>query len=84
MLPGPDFVIVTKNTLLHSRHSGFYASLGIGCAILVHVTYCALGIAFIISKSVLWFDIIKYTGACYLIYLGICTLLSKQSNHSIG
>ena len=78
MLPGPDFALITKNTLLYSRRSGFFTTLGIGCAALVHVSYCALGLAVIICNSLLLFNIIKYIGACYLIYLGINCLLAKH------
>lgn len=78
MLPGPDFALVTKNSLLHSRRSGLFTSLGIGSAVLVHITYCALGLAIVISNSLLLFNFIKYIGAAYLIYLGITSLLSKQ------
>mgnify|MGYP006888284835 FL=1 len=39
MLPGPDFAIVTKNTVLHSRKSGYFTSFGVGAAILVHMSY---------------------------------------------
>lgn len=79
MLPGPDFAIVTKNTLLHSRRAGIFTSIGIGSAIIVHMTYCILGLAIVISQSIVLFNTIKYIGAIYLIYLGITTLLSKQS-----
>lgn len=84
MLPGPDFALVTKNALLHSRQSGYFTSLGIGSAILVHITYCALGLAIIISNSPLLFSIIKYIGAAYLIYLGITSLLTKQPNQIVS
>lgn len=78
MLPGPDFALVTKNTVLHSRRAGIFTSLGIGSAILVHITYCVLGLAVIISQSILLFNIIKYIGAAYLIYLGLIALFSKH------
>lgn len=81
MLPGPDFALVTKNTLLHSRRSGLFTTLGIGSAVLVHLTYCSLGLAIVIANSLLLFSIIKYIGAGYLFYLGIQSLLSKQANH---
>src|SRR5438552_69104 len=84
MLPGPDFALVTKNTILHSRQSGFFTSFGIGSAILVHITYCSLGLAIVISNSILLFNIIKYIGAAYLIYLGISSLFSKQEKHIVS
>ena len=59
MLPGPDFAIVVNNTLLHSRRSGLFTALGITSACLIHITYCSLGLAFVISSSVIVFNIIK-------------------------
>lgn len=70
MLPGPDFAIVTKNALLHSRRAGLFTALGICTAMWVHMTYCVLGIAVIIQKSPWIFHTIQYIGALYLIYLG--------------
>lgn len=81
MLPGPDFAIVTQNALFHSRKSGYFTALGVGAAILIHMTYCVFGLALVISSSPLLFNLIKYVGASYLIYLGICSLRSKQSKH---
>lgn len=81
MLPGPDFAMVTKNTIMHSRRAGILTSLGIGAALLIHITYCMLGLAIVISKSIILFNIIKFIGAAYLIYLGINALLSKQPEH---
>ena len=81
MLPGPDFAIVSKNSLFHSRQSGYFTAFGVGAAILVHMCYCVLGVAVIISNSLLFFNFIKYVGAFYLIYLGIKALFSKQSQN---
>ncbi len=78
MLPGPDFALVTKNTVAHSRIAGFFTSFGISCAVIVHMTYCLLGFAVVISESLWLFSAIKYLGAIYLIYLGIKTLGTKQ------
>lgn len=76
--PGPDFAVVTKNALLYSRKAGIYTALGISASLLVHTVYCILGLAFVISQSLLLFSIIKYLGAGYLIYLGIKGILSKR------
>lgn len=76
--PGPDFVVVAKNALAHDRSKAILTSLGIGVGILVHSTYCLLGLGIVISQSLLLFSIIKYLGASYLIYLGLKSLLSKE------
>jgi RhtB (resistance to homoserine/threonine) family protein len=80
MLPGPDFAVVTKNTILHSRKAGFYTALGIAAATCVHMTYCILGLAVVIRESAWLFHTIQYLGALYLIYLGIKLLKPHASN----
>ena len=82
MLPGPDFALVTKNTLLHSRRAGLFTVLGITIAVIIHMTYCILGLAIVISESMLLFNAIKYIGAVYLIYMGITSLLSKHDGNA--
>jgi len=70
--------MVTKNSLIYSRRTGVFTALGLGCGIIIHVTYSLLGIAFIISRSILLFSIIKYVGAAYLIYIGYKSLRAKK------
>jgi RhtB (resistance to homoserine/threonine) family protein len=77
--PGPDFVMVVRNSLCYSRRSGIFTSLGISLALGFHLIFWAAGIGLIISKSIVLFSIIKYLGAGYLIYMGICAILAKKS-----
>ena len=78
--PGPDFVVVAKNALAYDRRNAIFSSLGIGVGILIHSTYCVLGLAIVISQSLLLFSLIKYLGAAYLIYLGIKSVFSKNKH----
>lgn len=79
MSPGPDFAITTRNSLIYSRKIAVYTSLGIALGISVHVAYSILGIGLLISKSILLFNIIKYIGAAYLIYIGYKSFRTKAS-----
>ncbi|MFI4938501.1 MAG: LysE family translocator [Candidatus Berkiellales bacterium] len=90
--PGPDFVIVAQNSLLHGKRVGIYTALGVALGCTIHITYCVIGIAVIVAESIIAFNIIKYLGAAYLIYIGVKGLLAKkasadvlltQSNHTI-
>lgn len=83
MTPGPDFAIVTRNTLAFSRKAGLYTALGIACAVIIHATYCSLGLAVIIAHSPLVFTIIKLIGGTYLIYIGINSLKSHKTQQTI-
>ncbi|MBT4880822.1 MAG: LysE family transporter [Alphaproteobacteria bacterium] len=78
--PGPDFVIVAQNSLCYSRRVGVMTVLGLGAGMLFHVSYCILGVGIFISQSILLFNILKFVGAAYLIYLGVKSLFSKRAN----
>ena len=77
--PGPDFVMTVRNSLCYSRRSGIFTSLGISLGLVVHLFYCAAGIAYLISTSTILFSLIKILGAGYLIYMGIGSFLAKGS-----
>ena len=49
--PGPDFALITRNSLVFSRRTGVYASIGLALGILVHITYSLVGIGLIIVLS---------------------------------
>lgn len=76
--PGPDFIVVSKNAITHSRQAGYFTALGIGAGIAIHSTYCILGFAVVITHSLLLFSIIRYLGAGYLIYLGFKGLFTQS------
>jgi len=75
--PGPDFVLVSQQTLSNGKKAGLMCSIGIALGLSIHIIYSAFGLAAIIANSadILW--VIKLLGGGYLIYLGIKGLLSK-------
>src|SRR5262249_977644 len=75
--PGPDFVMVVKNSLVHGRRAGILTSLAFALGVVIQVSYTLLGLGAIIASSVMLFNIVKSIGAAYLIYLGIKALRSK-------
>lgn len=76
--PGPDMVIVARNTVTSTRRAGLMTALGVLVGNLVHITYCAIGIGWVISQSVTAFSILKYAGAAYLIFLGFRSFTSED------
>jgi len=79
--PGPDFVLVSQQTLIHGKRTGLFCSIGITLGLSIHLIYSALGLAAVIanSSSTLW--TIKIIGGCYLIYLGFKGITSKSSSN---
>lgn len=76
--PGPDFAMVSRNSLILSRRAGLLTAFGIGLGVLVHVFYTLLGLGLLLQQSLWLFNVIKFAGALYLIYLGIKMLRTKR------
>ncbi len=69
--PGPDFAVVLRQCVTSGTRAGLWTSFGVGSGILLHVTYCILGVALLLSQSPTLFNTMKYLAAAYLLYLGI-------------
>jgi RhtB (resistance to homoserine/threonine) family protein len=82
--PGPDFLIVSTNSLKHSRQAGFYTAVGVALGIGVHLAYCLAGIGLLIAESPALFSLIEYSGAAYLMYIGLSGLLSKPTLEDVS
>lgn len=76
--PGPDMVLVIRNTLVDGRRAGLQTSIGILLGNLVHITYCLLGIGLLIARSIIAFSVLTYAAGAYLVYLGIISIRSGQ------
>lgn len=75
--PGNDMLFVISRSISQGIKGGAYSALGIFLGCLVHIFGAVFGLSIIISKSAFLFDLIKFAGAGYLIYLGIKSLSAK-------
>lgn len=82
MSPGPAFAMALRNALRYGRRAGIFMAFGLGVGVGFHVVLVLCGLAYLISKSVFVFSLIKYAGAAYLFYIGIKALKTKK--HSGG
>ncbi|MGG4555224.1 LysE family translocator [Paenibacillus humicus] len=78
LTPGADTVLVTKNTLSQGRRAGLKTVAGVCTGIIIHELLAILGLSAIIASSVLLFNIVKYVGVAFLIFMGLSILLSKK------
>ena len=70
LIPGPDFAVVTKNTLVGGRRRGRWTALGVSSSNLVQGTAAAFGVSGLILRVQPLFEAIKWAGVGYLAYLG--------------
>lgn len=75
--PGPDFFMVIKNAARYRRLPAMMTALGIVAGTSTHMAYCVAGLAVVITTTPWLFDILKYAGAAYLIWVGLLALLSR-------
>ncbi|MGX1265636.1 RhtB (resistance to homoserine/threonine) family protein [Rossellomorea marisflavi] len=79
VIPGADTMLLMKNTLSYGPKAGRFTVLGMLSGLSFWTGIAILGLSVVIAKSVILFTTIKYLGAAYLIYLGIKSLISKQT-----
>ncbi|MBB6260843.1 threonine/homoserine/homoserine lactone efflux protein [Paenochrobactrum gallinarii] len=75
--PGADLAMVMRQAMVHGRRQAIITSFGIGAALMMHVSYTVLGLGLIISKSIYLFNLVKWCGVAYLVYIGIKALRSS-------
>ena len=81
LVPGPAVLYITARSANQGRLAGLVSVLAIETANFLQAVAAALGLSAILLSSALAFDVVKYLGAAYLIYLGIRKLLTR--NHAI-
>jgi threonine/homoserine/homoserine lactone efflux protein len=79
LTPGNDMMYVLGQSLKGGARGGISASLGIAGGSLIHLGFVALGVAVILARYPLLFDLIRYAGACYLLWIAYTTLTSPMS-----
>jgi len=79
LLPGPAVLYITTRSATQGRVAGLVSVLAIETANFVQAVAAALGLSVILMSSALAFDVVKYLGAAYLIYLGIRKLMVSDN-----
>ena len=76
--PGPGIAYVVARTVAGGRPEGLASCFGTAIGGMLHVLAAALGLSLVVAQSAVAFNLVKYLGAAYLVYLGIRLLLRKD------
>src|SRR5688572_32458562 len=79
LAPGPDMAYNLTRTIAQGRKAGVVAAVGINVGAYVHVLAAVLGLSAILATSSFAFTIVKWIGACYLVWIGIQALTKSVS-----
>ena len=78
-LPGPGAMLVMSHGLAHGAKPAIATICGIETGIIVFVLVTALGLGTLLTLSAQVFDVIRWIGAAYLIYLGLRKWLERPT-----
>ncbi len=78
LIPGPAVLYILSRSIGQGRPAGLVSAMGIAVGSLFHVAAATLGLTALLVSSASAFQVVKYAGAAYLIYLGIRTLRSSD------
>jgi threonine/homoserine/homoserine lactone efflux protein len=77
LAPGPDMLYVSTRSLTQGRRAGVISALGIAAGTAFHTIAIASGLAALLRALPLAYEIVRFAGAAYLIWLGVQALRGK-------
>lgn len=77
--PGPGVLYIVARSLFQGKAQGMASVVGVAAGNLVNAIGASLGLAALFSVSALAFGVVKWAGAAYLVYLGISTILARDT-----
>jgi threonine/homoserine/homoserine lactone efflux protein len=80
LTPGPDVLYVVSHALRSGARAGVVAALGITAGCFVHIFAAAVGVSALMVASGTAFTVLKWTGAAYLVYVGVRLVLSRAQH----
>lgn len=82
--PGPAILYTVSRSLDQGRKAGLLSVYGLAMGTLPHALAVAFGVAGVLASSLIAFSVLKYLGAAYLVYLGICRLRRKNTFQAVS
>lgn len=78
-VPGPSVVYVVARATAHGRRAGLWSMAGLETGAALHVAAAAAGLAALLARSPALFDAVRWTGAAYLVWLGVRELRAART-----
>jgi len=76
--PGPAVLYIVARSIDQGRLAGIVSILGIAVGTLFHVVAAAFGVSALLLSSALAFNVLRYAGAAYLLWLGLRKLVAGE------
>ena len=73
VMPGPNVALIVANSVAHGSRYGLLTVAGTSTAMLLQLALVALGMTPLLAALGAWFELLRWVGVAYLVYLGIKT-----------
>jgi threonine/homoserine/homoserine lactone efflux protein len=84
LTPGPAVLYIVARSIDQGRRAGLVSVLSIEVGNLFHALVVSLGLSALLLSSSLAFNLVKYLGAAYLVYLGVRKLMANAGVAGLG
>lgn len=78
VIPGPNLIYIITRGIQQGRRAAVVSSLGVQAGMVVHILLAALGLGALVARSPVLYDVIRYAGAGYLLWIGISHLRRRH------
>jgi threonine/homoserine/homoserine lactone efflux protein len=79
LIPGPNLIYIVTRSVESGRRAGLASVLGVETGTMIHVAAAAFGLSALLASSAVAFEIVKYAGVAYLVYLGVRALRAGKA-----
>jgi threonine/homoserine/homoserine lactone efflux protein len=79
LVPGPNLIYIVTRSVEAGRRAGLASVLGVEAGTMIHVAAAAVGLSALLASSAVAFEVVKYAGVAYLVYLGVRALRAGGS-----
>ena len=80
LTPGQDTMYIVGQSLARGRLAGVCSALGISAGSLVHTVAAAFGLSVVLAASATAFEVVKWAGAAYLVFLGVRMIFERAED----
>lgn len=81
VIPGPAVLYIVSRSIDQGRAAGLASVLGVATGTFIQICFAIVGLSSLVLASATAFDVVKYAGAAYLVFLGVKRLLTREAVH---
>ena len=82
--PGPNVALIVGTSLTHGARTGLMTVAGVNVGLVIQLAVVVTGLAWVVDFFARQFDLIRFVGAAYLLFLGIQTLWTSRRSRPIA